>query len=658
HFVTRHLQFTRCLFKNNQLSFTLLVVRALSGHTSGISSLDFHPFGNFVTSGSVDSLVKLWDVSRKGCINTYRGHSGGVNMVRFSPDGKWVVSGGEDGLVKLWDLSAGRLLAELPGHTGPVTAVAFHPTVLLLATASADRTVRLFDLENFTQIAMSGTELNASVIRRIAFHPDGVCLYVANIDYLKIYDYENMACLETVHVGWRTAGGLDDMAIAPSFNQLVGASISNSLVSTYVVDIKSCVPFSDNGISASEVSGDNPCSDPTPAPVTTSNVIRRENQLNNDRPYTRCGSSNTAQNARNRKSFCLSADDNRRNILQEDPTDPESHLPYNPTAEDQFEMNTVADITDPEEYDRVFKPHRSVPRSPTRSNAVSSTTTTTTAVASPSIPDTRRPSPPTVHSQPQPKASPPVRSAQSSSDRIRSTGQSAVHLNDKRPVNEVPFSPPEQEVPRKFVPQQLVNKPKRPPSESGQAGICDTEQLIAKFTPNPDNSRLQDAVTVARGSPTTTEPTESEWLVRARRPHGPFMSVMTARLKALSTVRVMWTRDNTRTAVETALTLNEPAVLTDLLGVLSQNESKYNTHVETTCQALRVILKNFAQLIRQTLDGPSLPGVDLMREERQRKCRDCLDHLLAIRSALDAKEVATKAGQYGRELLVLFELLV
>lgn len=88
--------------------------------------------------------------------------------------------------LKLWDLSAGRLLAELPGHTGPVTAVAFHPTVLLLATASADRTVRLFDLENFTQIAMSGTELNASVIRRIAFHPDGVCLYVANIDYLKV----------------------------------------------------------------------------------------------------------------------------------------------------------------------------------------------------------------------------------------------------------------------------------------------------------------------------------------------------------------------------------------------------------------------------------------------------------------------------------------
>ncbi|TPP67195.1 hypothetical protein FGIG_06677 [Fasciola gigantica] len=96
--------------------------------------------------------------------------------------------------------------------------------------------------------------------------------------------------------------------------------------------------------------------------------------------------------------------------------------------------------------------------------------------------------------------------------------------------------------------------------------------LLQKFAPNPDNSRLQNAVNVARGSPATNEPTESEWLMRARRPHGPFMSVMTARLKALSTVRMLWTRDNTRTAVETALTLNEPAVLIDLLSVLTQNE--------------------------------------------------------------------------------------
>ncbi|VDQ08612.1 unnamed protein product [Trichobilharzia regenti] len=137
-------------------------------------------------------------------------------------------------------------MAELVGHTSSVVSVAFHPTVLLLATASADHTVRLYDLENFTQVAVSGPELNATTVRRIVFHPNGVCLYVATNDHLRIYDYESMSCLETVHVGWRGGGGLDDMAVAPSFNQLVGVCLSNSVVTTYVVDIKSCIPFNTN----------------------------------------------------------------------------------------------------------------------------------------------------------------------------------------------------------------------------------------------------------------------------------------------------------------------------------------------------------------------------------------------------------------------------
>ncbi|CAH8653807.1 unnamed protein product [Heterobilharzia americana] len=170
-------------------SVSMDVVRALSGHTSAIKTLDFHPYGNFVASGSMDTLVKLWDVSRKGCINTYRGHTGCVNMIRFSPDGKWIVSAGDDGVIKLWDLSAGRQLAELTGHTGPVVAVAFHPTVLLLASASADHTVRLYDLENFAQVAVSGPELNATSVRRIAFHPSGrVCMWLQ----MTIFEYTIM----------------------------------------------------------------------------------------------------------------------------------------------------------------------------------------------------------------------------------------------------------------------------------------------------------------------------------------------------------------------------------------------------------------------------------------------------------------------------------
>lgn len=63
--------------------------------------MDFHPFGEFFASGSLDTNLKIWDIRKKGCIHTYKGHTRGVNAIRFTPDGRWVVSGGEDHTVKV-----------------------------------------------------------------------------------------------------------------------------------------------------------------------------------------------------------------------------------------------------------------------------------------------------------------------------------------------------------------------------------------------------------------------------------------------------------------------------------------------------------------------------------------------------------------------------
>jgi WD40 repeat protein len=87
----------------NCLTWLLMyvVVRTLTGHRSNCMSVDFHPFGEFFASGSLDTNLKIWDIRRKGCIHTYKGHTRGVNAIRFTPDGRWVVSGGEDSAVKV-----------------------------------------------------------------------------------------------------------------------------------------------------------------------------------------------------------------------------------------------------------------------------------------------------------------------------------------------------------------------------------------------------------------------------------------------------------------------------------------------------------------------------------------------------------------------------
>lgn len=644
------------------------IIRALSGHTSGIRSLDFHPFGNFIASGSTDTSVKLWDVSRKGCINTYRGHTNAINTVRFSPDGKWVVSGGDDGSVKLWDLVAGRQLADLTGHIGAVSVVAFHPTVLLLATASSvDKTVRLFDLENFTQISVSGAELTGSVIRRIVFHPDGVCLYVATTDFLKVYNYETLACMETIQVGWRTGGGLDDMAIAPSFNQLVGASMNNSMLTTYVVDVKSCIPFvgdqqsgnADSSSLAASTQSSSVCTDTSATTVVCDRLSQQQpsgepNAHIKQSDVRQPPSTNSASQPKHRKSFCRDADSSGQSALQEDPSDPDSQQPYKPSADEQSECVNIADINDPEEYDRVFKPRRTVARSPSRQDV----TVEKDVIPPRGAPDSF-PAPSAVGGDPKfnptPSPPPPYRDQPSKPSSVSARPTSPIQLGTLFEPPRVGFN--------KLAPKPPSKRTPPPPT------TCEpSEDIITSFTKH---------VTTNPAVSTTPERSESDWLFAVRKPHSSFLSVMTSRVKALSTVRMMWTRDNIRTAVEATLSLDEPTVLVDILGILSQNnklwnlelaclilphllplmKSKYTRHVETTCQAVHMILKNFAQLIRQTLDGPAAPGVDLMRDERVRKCQTCMDHLQSIQNALISKDVSSRAGKYGRELSVCFQLL-
>jgi WD40 repeat protein len=63
----------------------------------------YNPDGRSLASGSMDEMIKLWDVATGKELATLHGHAGGVISVAFSPDGKMLASASEDKTIKLWE---------------------------------------------------------------------------------------------------------------------------------------------------------------------------------------------------------------------------------------------------------------------------------------------------------------------------------------------------------------------------------------------------------------------------------------------------------------------------------------------------------------------------------------------------------------------------
>ncbi|XP_062570508.1 katanin p80 WD40 repeat-containing subunit B1-like isoform X2 [Saccostrea cucullata] len=585
------------------------IMRTLTGHTSSIKSLDFHPYGDYCTSGSLDCNVKLWDIRKKGCIYTYRGHKNGVNCVRFSPDGKWIASAGEDSVVKIWDITAGKILTDLTYHQGPVNIVEFHPNELLLASGSSDKTVKFWDLENFNMV--STTDGDSTPIRNILFHPDGTCLFSGTKDLLKVYSWEPSKCYDSIPVNW---GEVADMALGQ--NQLIGASFSQTNVSTFVVDLKRVQPF--GGIPHQEI-GSN---------LSSKNI---------DEVFTDLSISNS------------SVSEGLKHVPKEDIEEP--------TQDREEQDNDSFEIANPEDYREIFRPKSRLEHSPSRH-----------------VEPFQPPPDDGMFQTKRNVSSPRNVNRQLSSERKRSAERKSNHLRKSQSSKSVSddgdMEPVRQPAPTKTskVTPKSTNKPSVKPvskpsprqPEEDKSGISPED-----FLPKAGGDL---------GFGGQRVPSEGEAMSTLSSGHDAMAKVLAHRSKNLQIVRAMWTSGNTKAAVDSAISMKDPSVIVDLLNVLNLKsglwsldlcscllpqvqdlmDSKYDSYVTAACEALKIMLKNFGPVIKSNLTAPPSQGVDISREERYRKCRQCYENLSMIRTSISKRMGAPgKIGQLLREIQIL-----
>ncbi|XP_055544224.1 PH-interacting protein [Wyeomyia smithii] len=123
--------------------------RQTLGHLSAVYCVLFDRTGKYIITGADDLLVKLWSAIDGRLLATFRGASAEITDIAINLDNTMLAAGSLDRILRVWDLQHGGPIAVLSGHTGMITSVNFCPSpkadLRYLVTTSTDGSVAFWE---------------------------------------------------------------------------------------------------------------------------------------------------------------------------------------------------------------------------------------------------------------------------------------------------------------------------------------------------------------------------------------------------------------------------------------------------------------------------------------------------------------------------------
>ncbi|ESA36472.1 wd-40 repeat protein [Leptolyngbya sp. Heron Island J] len=209
---------------------------------SAVLSLDFSQGGQWLTEGDWlaiamdDGTVQIHPFDPDGAIIlepaiTLSGHTAGVTAVQFSPNGTLIATASVDGTAKIWN-RFGKEVYALEGHDGRINGLDFNATGTMLATASNDNTVKLWNLNSPAQRILSG---HSSTIFSVNFSSDNTLLATASTDD-RVLVWDAMTPYDTSPQVLQAGNDVYNVAISPNSQYLAGA-LEDGTVKLWSLDI-------------------------------------------------------------------------------------------------------------------------------------------------------------------------------------------------------------------------------------------------------------------------------------------------------------------------------------------------------------------------------------------------------------------------------------
>ncbi|XP_055634846.1 PH-interacting protein isoform X2 [Toxorhynchites rutilus septentrionalis] len=175
--------------------------RRTLGHLSAVYCVLFDRSGKYIITGADDLLVKLWSAIDGRLLQTFRGASAEITDIAINLDNTMLAAGSLDRILRVWDLQFGGPIAVLSGHTGMITSVNFCPSpntdLRFLVTTSTDGSVAFWDYTTrggkaqfYSKPVMYHEKLRPGQAQMIcaSFSPGGIFLAAGSADHhVRVY---------------------------------------------------------------------------------------------------------------------------------------------------------------------------------------------------------------------------------------------------------------------------------------------------------------------------------------------------------------------------------------------------------------------------------------------------------------------------------------
>ncbi|KAJ3691529.1 hypothetical protein LUZ61_020693 [Rhynchospora tenuis] len=188
-----------------------------SGHTSHVTSLDFHPKkSDLLCSCDGNGEIRYWSVSQLSCTRVSKG---GTAQVRFQPSIGQLLAAAAENIVSVFDVESDRNMHTLQGHTTEVHSVCWDNSGEFLASVSQD-CVKVWSIKSgecIHELNSNGNKFHSCV-----FHPTySNLLVIGGYQTLELW---NMVKNHTMTVQAAHEGLIAALAQSPSTGMVASAS--------------------------------------------------------------------------------------------------------------------------------------------------------------------------------------------------------------------------------------------------------------------------------------------------------------------------------------------------------------------------------------------------------------------------------------------------